>query len=108
MKIQKLNRKQAYQTLYLLRFNFTLKHILGTKIERADKLSRRSDWKVETENDNSNQILIKEQQIYNLVKVVIDRPKVDIVEKIKKDQGQGKIKRQQSSRKNKESESQSN
>ena len=84
MKIQKLNRKQAYQTLYLLRFNFTLKHILGTKIERADKLSRRSDWKVETENDNSNQILIKEQQIYNLVKVVIDRPKVDIVEKIKK------------------------
>ena len=84
MKIQKLNRKQAYQTLYLLRFNFTLKHILGTKIERADKLSRRSDQKVETENDNSNQILIKEQQIYNLVKVVIDRPKVDIVEKIKK------------------------
>ena len=84
MKIQKLNRKQAYQTLYLLRFNFTLKHILGTKIERADKLSRRSDWKVETENDNSNQILIKEQQIYNLVKVVIDRPKVDIVENIKK------------------------
>ena len=84
MKIQKLNRKQAYQALYLLRFNFTLKHILGTKIERADRLSRRSDWKVETENDNSNQILIKEQQIYNLVKVVIDRPKVDIVENIKK------------------------
>ena len=84
MKIQKLKRKQAYQTLYLLRFNFTLKHILGTKIERADKLSRRSDLKVETENDNSNQILIKEQQIYNLVKVVIDRPKVDIVENIKK------------------------
>ena len=59
MKIQKLNRKQAYQALYLLRFNFTLKHILGTKIERADRLSRRPDWKVETENDNSNQILIK-------------------------------------------------
>ena len=84
MKIQKLNRKQAYQTLYLLRFNFTLKHILGTKIERADRLSRRPDWKVETENDNSNQILIKEQQIYNLVQVVIEGPKVDIVEKIKK------------------------
>ena len=84
MKIQKLNRKQAHQTLYLLRFNFTLKHILGTKIERADRLSRRPDWKVETENDNSNQILIKEQQIYNLVQVVIDGPTVDIVEKIKK------------------------
>ena len=84
MKIQKLNRKQAYQALYLLRFNFTLKHILGTKIERADRLSRRPDWKVETENDNSNQILIKEQQIYNLVQVVIEGPKVDIVEKIKK------------------------
>ena len=32
------------------RFDFTLKHILGTKIENVDKLSRRPDWKVEVEN----------------------------------------------------------
>jgi len=34
----------------LSRFDFTLKHILGTKIENVDKLSRRPDWKVEVEN----------------------------------------------------------
>jgi len=42
------------------------------------------NWKVETKNDNSNQILIKDQWIYSLVEVVIKGPKVDIVEKIKK------------------------
>ena len=53
------------------RFNFTLKHVLGTKIEKADGLSRRPDWKVGVENDNKNQVVIK-------------GPEVDIVEKIKK------------------------
>jgi len=43
----------------LSRFDFTLKHVPGTKIGKADRLSRRLDWKVETENDNDNQTLIK-------------------------------------------------
>ena len=30
----------------MLRFDFTLKHIPGTKIRKADRLSRRPDWKV--------------------------------------------------------------
>jgi len=30
-------------------------------MEKVDKLSRRPDWKVETRNDNDNQILMKEQ-----------------------------------------------
>ena len=34
-------------------------------------------------NDNSNQTLIKEQQIHNLSEVVIKEPKKDIIEKIK-------------------------
>ena len=42
------------------------------------------DHTVETENNNSNQTLIKEQWIHNLVEVVIEEPEVDIVEKIKK------------------------
>ena len=40
MKVQKLNRRQARWALYLSRFDFTLKHVLGTKIEKADRLSR--------------------------------------------------------------------
>ena len=43
MKAQKLNRKQAYWALYLSRFDFMLKHVLGTKMEKANGLSRRLD-----------------------------------------------------------------
>jgi len=65
-------------------FDFTLKYVLGTKIEKADGLSRRSDWKVGVENDNDNQIFIKDNWICSLEEVVIEGPEVDIVEKIKK------------------------
>ena len=61
IKTQKLNRRQACWGFYLSRFNFTLKHVPGIKIEKADGLSRRLDWKVGVENDNENQVLIKEQ-----------------------------------------------
>jgi len=43
MKAQKLNRRQARWALYLSRFDFTLKHVLGTKMEKVDRLSRQSD-----------------------------------------------------------------
>jgi len=43
MKAQKLNRRQARWALYLSRFNFMLKHMLGTRMGKADGLSRRSD-----------------------------------------------------------------
>ena len=84
MKVQELNCKQARQVLYLLRFDFTLKHVPGTKIEKADRLSRQSDQKIGVENNNDNQIFIKDNWIYSLKEVVIEGPKVDIVEKIKK------------------------
>jgi len=83
MKAQKLNRRQARWTLYLLRFDFTLKHAPGTKIEKADRLSRRPDWKVEVEKNNDNQIFIKNHWLHNLIEVVIEEPEVDILEKIK-------------------------
>jgi len=51
---------------------------------KADGLSRRSDWKVGIENDNSNQVFIKDHWICNLYEVVVEGPEVDIVEKIKK------------------------
>jgi len=59
--MQKLNRRQAHWTLHLSRFDFNLKHVLGTRIRKADGLSRRPDWKVSIEKDNKNQTLIKEQ-----------------------------------------------
>jgi len=57
--MQKLNKRQAYWALYLSRFDFTLKHMLGTKIGKANRLSKKPDWKIRTENNNDNQILIK-------------------------------------------------
>jgi len=41
MKAQKLNRRQAQWALYLSRFDFTLKHILGDKMRKTDSLSKR-------------------------------------------------------------------
>ena len=84
MKVQKLNQRQACWVLYLSRFDFTLKHVPDTKMGKADGLSRKPNQKVEIENNNNNQTLIKEQWIRNLTEVVIEGPKVDIVEKIKK------------------------
>jgi len=84
MKVQKLNRRQARWALYLSRFDFILKHVPGTKMEKADELSRRSDWKVGIEKDNNNQVFIKDNWICSLEEVVIEGSEVDIVEKIKK------------------------
>ena len=46
IKVQKLNRRQVHCVFYLSRFDFTLKYVPGTKMEKADRLSRRLDWKV--------------------------------------------------------------
>jgi len=43
-----LNRRQLYLKIYIRK-----------KIERVNGLSKRPDWKVGIENDNSNKILIK-------------------------------------------------
>ena len=61
-----------------------MKYVLSTKIGKADGLSKRLDWKVGVEKDDENQVFIKDHWIHNLVEVVIEEPKVDIVEKIKK------------------------
>ena len=83
MKAQKLNHRQAQWALYLSRFDFILKHVPGTKIEKVDGLSRRLDQKVGVGNDNDNQTLIKKQWICSLTEVVIEEPEVDIVEEKK-------------------------
>ena len=60
IKAQKLNQRQAHWALYLSRFDFTLKYVLDTKMEKADRLSKRPDWKVEVEKNNNNQVFIKD------------------------------------------------
>ena len=90
MKAQKLNQRQAQWALYLSRFDFILKHVPGTKIEMANRLSRQPDWKVDTEKDNENQVFIKDCWLCSLHKVVIEGLEVNIVEKIKKARSKNK------------------
>jgi len=59
MASQKLNRRQVRWALYLSRFSFTLKHVPGKSMGKADGLSRRPDWQEGVERDNEDQMLIK-------------------------------------------------
>jgi len=52
MSSQNLNCRQAQWALYLSRFNFTLKYVPGSKMGKADRLSRRSDWEKGGEGNN--------------------------------------------------------
>ena len=54
-----MNRRQARWALYLSRFDFILKHVPGTKMGKADGLSRRSNWEKEVIGDNKERILLK-------------------------------------------------
>ena len=85
MKAQKLNKRQAKWTLYLLRFNFMLKHILGNKIEKADSLSKRLDQEVEVEKNNKNETMVKPEQLEvrktKKIKVIVEG--MDLLEKVR-------------------------
>jgi len=59
MKVQKLNKRQTRWALYLSRFNFTLKYVPESKMEKADSLSKRPDWEIEVDKDNKNKTLVK-------------------------------------------------
>jgi len=86
MKAQKLNRRQARWTLYLSRFNFTLKHVPGSKIGKADSLSRRPDWEIGVEKDNEDEMLVKPEWLKvrktEVVEIIVDG--VDLLEEVRK------------------------
>jgi len=86
MKVQKLNCRQARWALYLSRFDFTLKHVPGSKMGKADSLSRRPDWEVGIERDNENKVLVKPEWLKvrraETVEVIIEG--VDLLEKVRK------------------------
>ena len=60
-----------------------MKHVPETKIGKANRLSKRLDWKVEVEKNNDNQVFIKDHWIHNLSDILIEGPEVGILEKIK-------------------------
>ena len=64
--------------------------MVGTKIGKADRLSRRLDWKVGVDQDNENQIFIKDNWIHSMYEVVVEGPEVDLLEKIKKARSKNK------------------
>jgi len=51
---------------------------------KADGLSQRADWKIGVDKDNDNQIFIKDNWIHSMYEVIVERPEVDLLEKIKK------------------------
>jgi len=51
MSSQKLNRHQAQWELFLSRFDFKLVYVPGTKMGKADGLSRQPDWQEGVERD---------------------------------------------------------
>ena len=84
IKAQKLNRRQARWSLYLSRFDFTLKHIAGKSMERADSLSRRVDWAEGVERDNENQVMLKEEWLeVRAMEQLVEGLEKEIVKRIK-------------------------
>ena len=85
MKVQKLNRRQARWALYLSRFDFMLKYIPGSKMGKADSLSRRPDWEVGVGRDNEGKILVKSEwlEVRRTEKVEIIVEGVGLLEKVK-------------------------
>ena len=84
MSSQKLNRYQARWALFLSHFDFKLVHVPGTKMGKADGLSRRPDWQKGVGKENEDRILVKKEwlEMRVLEEVVIEE--VDILDRIRK------------------------
>ena len=84
MKAQKLNRRQARWSLYLSRFDFTLKYVASKSMGRADSLSKRVDWAERVERDNENQVMLKKEWLeIRAMKQLVKGLGEEIVKKIK-------------------------
>ena len=67
------------------RFDFMLKNVPGSRIGKANSLSRRLDWKVGVERDNENKTLVKSKWLVvrktEKVEIIVER--VDLLEKVR-------------------------
>ena len=84
MSSQNLNCRQVQWALCLSTFNFVLKHIPGSKMGKADWLSRRSDWEKGVEGDNEERTLLKPEWVRSIRAGEVIVEGVDILEKIRK------------------------
>ena len=70
--------------MYLSRFDFTLKHVPGSRIEKVDSLSKRPDWKIGVEKNNENETLVKPEWLgirrIEIVEIIVEG--VDLLEKV--------------------------
>jgi len=84
MSSQKLNRRQARWALFLSHFDFKLVYVPGTKMGKANGLSRRPDWQKGVGKENKNRTLAKKEWLNTraIKEVVIEG--VDILDRIRK------------------------
>ena len=63
-----------------------LKHISGSKIGKANGLSRRPDWEVGVEKDNEEQMLVKKKWLetkrIQVAEVIVEG--IDLLDKVRK------------------------
>jgi len=63
-----------------------LKHVPGSKMEKADSLSRRPDWEVGVEKDNEDEMLVKPEWLEvrktEAVEIIVNG--VDLLEEVRK------------------------
>jgi len=80
---QKLNRRQARWALFLSRFDFVLKHVPGSRMGKADRLSRRPDWRKGIKRDNKDRTLVKAEWLRKagVEEVLIEG--VDLLKKVR-------------------------
>ena len=84
MSSQNLNHRQARWALYLSSFDFVLKHIPGSRMGKADGLSRRSDWEKGVEGNNEERTLLKPEWARSIRAGEVIIEGIDILEKIRK------------------------
>ena len=62
-----------------------LKHVLGSKMGKANSLSRRLDWEIGVERDNEDEMLVKPEQleVRKTEKVEIIVKGIDLLEKVR-------------------------
>jgi hypothetical protein len=95
MMAQKLNRRQARDSLYLSWFNFTLHHRPGRSMGKPNALSRRSDHG-DGKQDNENVVLLKPElfAIRALEGLTVKGEEKDIVREIRRRNREGEVEMQ--------------
>jgi len=63
-----------------------LKHVLGSKMGKANSLSRRPDWEIGVEKDNENKTLVKPEWLEvrrsEVVEIIVNE--VNLLEEVRK------------------------